>query len=58
VVLELRLSEAEGAVEITVEGDPYRRGGDDPDAYAELSEIQVFDASLAGAPFAVPAPLR
>ena len=58
VALELALSGGEGAVDITVEGDSYRRGGDDPDAYAELREIQVFDASLADAPFAVPAPLR
>ncbi|MGI9577986.1 MAG: hypothetical protein ACR2OH_07295 [Microthrixaceae bacterium] len=58
VTVEVDITDGIGSVEMVVDGDPYRRGDDDPDAFALLQGIQAFDARMADAGVAVPEALR
>ncbi len=54
VVVSVDLLDGHGEILVTTDGRPLRRAGADPAVYAELRDVQAFDAALASSPVVVP----
>lgn len=58
VVLEVPLESGHGELAVKIDGAALGRGIGRPEVFAELTDVQVFDADLADSPVLVPAALR